>query len=150
MRMTRIMTVVFIGVLIVLSACAKPIPAVTTPPVTTPPATTPPVTTPPATAPPATTPPTITPPPPTPVQGLYDIWIPGREFRPSVLTVPLVTKVTWTNKDSEPHTIISDTGLFSGTVGPLVGTFSYTFNQTGTFEYNCDIHPGMTGKITVQ
>jgi plastocyanin len=28
-------------------------------------------------------------------------------------------------------------------------TFSFTFNQAGSFDYFCEIHPGMTGTVTV-
>jgi len=29
------------------------------------------------------------------------------------------------------------------------GTFSYTFDEPGTFSYHCTPHPDMTGSVTV-
>ncbi|WP_089612118.1 plastocyanin/azurin family copper-binding protein [Dehalobacterium formicoaceticum] len=29
-------------------------------------------------------------------------------------------------------------------------SYSYTFNETGTFEYHCSPHPFMTGKVIVK
>ena len=33
-------------------------------------------------------------------------------FMPTPLTVKSGSTVTWTNKDDEPHTVVSDTGMF--------------------------------------
>ncbi len=71
-------------------------------------------------------------------------------FTPGTLTVKAGTTVTWTNNDTTTHRPISDTGVFdSGDLAPG-GTFSFTFNNTGTFPYHCSIHPYMTGKVIVQ
>ena len=147
-----------IGVLLVLSACASP--KQTIPPVSPTPTPTPaPVPTQPPTPSPNMTPPTMpplpTPPvttlPPTPpaVQGQYDVWLPGHSFNPSILTVPVGTTVTWTNKDSDQHTVTSATGLFDASL-VFSKSFSYTFTVPGTYEYYCNPHPDMTGKIIVQ
>ncbi|MER6919311.1 cupredoxin domain-containing protein [Streptomyces spiralis] len=72
-------------------------------------------------------------------------------FSPAMLTVKAGTKVTWTNQDSEAHTVTSD-----GSGGPLNSkamntgdTFSYTFAKPGTYKYLCTIHPFMTATVTV-
>ncbi|MCU7724951.1 cupredoxin family copper-binding protein [Actinoplanes sp. KI2] len=72
-------------------------------------------------------------------------------FAPAVLTVPVGTTVTWTNQDSDAHTVTS-----SGSGGPLNSkalgtndTFSHTFTKAGTFTYLCSIHPFMTATVTV-
>jgi plastocyanin len=46
--------------------------------------------------------------------------------------------------------VTSDTNLFDS--GPISNgaTFSYTFNEAGTFNYHCNVHPSMLGKVTVQ
>lgn len=69
-------------------------------------------------------------------------------FNPGTLTVKKGTTVTWTNNDVVPHEPKSNT--FDS--GPLANgqSFSFTFNQTGTFDYSCAIHPSMTGKIIVE
>ena len=71
-------------------------------------------------------------------------------FSPGSLAVAKGTTVTWTNKDATTHTVASDNGVFnSGDLAPN-GTFSYTFNNTGTFAYHCAIHTYMKGTIIVQ
>lgn len=85
-------------------------------------------------------------------QGAYEIWIYGREFTPNTLTVPAGTKVTWVNKSSEQHTVSSNESLFNSFVyikGSVADSFSYTFNEPGTYNFYCQPHSGMMGKITV-
>jgi len=71
-------------------------------------------------------------------------------FVGGTITVALGTQVTWTNKDSSPHTVTSDSGteLSSGSLGQNA-TYSHTFNTAGTFPYHCTFHSSMTGSITV-
>lgn len=71
-------------------------------------------------------------------------------FSPNPLTVPVGTRVVWTNMQTGvPHTVTSDTGLWdSGTVQPG-GTFAFTFTTAGTFAYHCNIHPTMHGTVMV-
>lgn len=71
-------------------------------------------------------------------------------YSPLTVTVPQGTTVTWTNDDTVGHTVTSVTGLFdSGRITPGM-TYSYTFNQSGTFGYSCTIHPNITqGTVTV-
>jgi plastocyanin len=64
-------------------------------------------------------------------------------FIPANITVTNGTMVTWTNNDAVQHTVTSVTGAFdSGNINPN-GTYSYTFNQSGSFEYSCTIHPSI-------
>jgi plastocyanin len=69
-------------------------------------------------------------------------------FDPGTLTVKKGTTVTWTNNDSAPHQIKSAT--FNSSQLSKGQAFSFTFNETGTFDYSCSIHPSMLGKIIVQ
>jgi plastocyanin len=71
-------------------------------------------------------------------------------FSPAAITVTAGTIVTWTNKDSAAHNIISQTKVFQSDTMSTGGTFSFTFNSKGTFEYHCGIHPSMTGKVIVE
>ncbi|MGW2253691.1 MULTISPECIES: cupredoxin domain-containing protein [unclassified Kitasatospora] len=73
-------------------------------------------------------------------------------FSPARLTVKAGTTVTWTNKDTDPHTVTSKQG--SG--GPLNSaslttgaTYQFTFTQPGTYAYFCTIHPFMTATVVV-
>ena len=74
------------------------------------------------------------------------------EFRPTPLTISSGTTVTWTNMDSVDHTVTSDPGssevFDSGNIAPGA-TYSHTFNNAGTFNYHCTIHPDMHGQVTV-
>jgi plastocyanin len=69
-------------------------------------------------------------------------------FNPGTLTVKQGTKVTWTNQDSAPHKIKSAT--FNSGELKQGDTFDFTFNDKGSFDYSCSIHPSMTGKIVVE
>ena len=62
--------------------------------------------------------------------------------------VKVGTKVTWSNQDNTQHTSTSNTGLWDSGVISVGGSYSVTFNQTGTYPYHCNIHP-MTGTIEV-
>ena len=72
-------------------------------------------------------------------------------FSPSTLTINLGDTVTWTNEDSAPHTVTSNSGteLSSGTLSNGK-TYSHTFNTAETFEYHCEIHNSMKAKVIVQ
>lgn len=67
--------------------------------------------------------------------------IKGLQFNPSELRVVNGTTVRWTNMDSARHVVNGD-GFSSP---PLYkrDVWNYTFNKTGTFGYNCSIHPSM-------
>ncbi|MEV6763970.1 cupredoxin family copper-binding protein [Streptomyces sp. NPDC051105] len=72
-------------------------------------------------------------------------------FAPATLKVPVGTTVTWTNQDTDAHTVTS-----AGSGGPLQsaalathGTYSHTFTKPGTYAYLCTIHPFMTATVEV-
>jgi LPXTG-motif cell wall-anchored protein len=70
-------------------------------------------------------------------------------FSPANMTVAPGTTVTWVNNGQAPHTSTADDGAWdSGTLQPGE-SFSFTFDQAGTYTYLCSIHPDMTGAITV-
>jgi plastocyanin len=71
-------------------------------------------------------------------------------FTPMKLTVKAGTKITWMNKDEEPHTVASDEGLFRSSALDTDEAFSYKFDKPGTYHYTCSIHPRMVGTITVE
>ena len=68
-------------------------------------------------------------------------------FTPSDLKVEKGTTVIWTNKDSVVHNVTS-TNFKSSNLNPGE-SFTYTFSDSGEFDYSCSLHPQMTGKITV-
>ena len=88
--------------------------------------------------------------PATPVAG-DAVAIQNFAFAPAALVVKAGTTVTWTNKDTDDHTVTSQ-----GSGGPLqsppLGTgqsYSYKFTKPGTYSYYCTIHPFMTATVTV-
>ncbi len=89
-------------------------------------------------------------PTPGPTPTITEVEISGFAFVPATITIPVGTTVTWFNKDSVAHTVSSREDVFDS--GNLSGgaTFSYTFDQNGSFEYYCKFHPYMTGKIIVE
>jgi plastocyanin len=73
-------------------------------------------------------------------------------FDPVDATVPAGTAVTWTNTDGSPHSIQDDSGqeLFAESDDLDGGdTFSFTYEQPGTYDYICGIHNYMRGTVTV-
>ena len=76
-------------------------------------------------------------------------------FQPRQIRVQPGTTVTWTNQDGAAHTVTAGTrdnpsGLFnSGNIG-AGGSFSFTFEVPGTYNYFCSIHAGMDGVVVVE
>jgi len=81
-----------------------------------------------------------------------EVEVENMAFTPANITVTKGTKVTWTNKDNVIHTVTSKPGAPEAfDSGNLTegGTFSFTFNKVGTYNYFCQPHPQMTGTVTV-
>jgi plastocyanin len=71
-------------------------------------------------------------------------------FDPSAVTVPTGTTVAWTNEDAVPHTVTSTDGAFDSGIFDPGGSFSFTFNEPGSFPYICQLHPQMQGTVTAE
>ena len=71
------------------------------------------------------------------------------------LTIPLGTTIIWTNRDGATHTSTSGhmgtaTDAWDSPVLSQNVSFSFTFDEAGTFQYFCRIHPTiMNSSITV-
>jgi plastocyanin len=74
-------------------------------------------------------------------------------FDEAEIAVEPGTTVTWVQRGQYGHTTTSYDGLWdSGLIeGGTDGTFSYTFEDPGTYEYFCEPHEemGMVGTVTV-
>ena len=71
------------------------------------------------------------------------------DFDPNPLSVEVGATVRWTNGGQVPHTATAADGSFdSGIVAPG-GTFVQRFDQVGTYDYVCTLHPEMVGSIEV-
>ena len=83
----------------------------------------------------------------------------GSTFTPDTLKIKPGTTVVWTNADKQYHTVTAKTvgsngPLFdSGSSSPLTsgGQWQYRFPAMaeGTYEYFCQVHPMMVGKVIV-
>jgi len=92
----------------------------------------------------------------------------GMNFLPSVIEIEKGDTITWKNLERGVyHTVTSASGLFDerlinctyfeGGVGicgsqqsrPWKPTFSYTFEEFGTYDYNCKLHSWMKGVVKV-
>ena len=69
-------------------------------------------------------------------------------FDPPHIQVPARTTVTWTNGDQVPHNVKFDDGPSSNNLS-FGATFQRVFDNPGTFDYECTIHAGMVGRVTV-
>ena len=80
----------------------------------------------------------------------FEVNIDNFSFGPADLKVPVGAKVTWTNHDDVPHTVVSTDKLFASPVLDTDQQFSYTFAKPGEYGYYCSIHPKMTAKVLVR
>ncbi|HJT86032.1 MAG TPA: plastocyanin/azurin family copper-binding protein [Nitrososphaeraceae archaeon] len=79
-------------------------------------------------------------------------------YVPKEITVSPGTTVTWTNDDTTIHTVVEGSpenassgatpGFDSSIIAPGA-TWDNTFDTAGEFNYYCNLHPFMTGKVTV-
>jgi len=78
-----------------------------------------------------------------------------RCYVPSLIVVEFGKSVTWVNEDSAFHTITSGfydtpTELFdSGYLDPFE-SYTLTFDEVGTYDYFCTLHPWMNGQVIVK
>jgi plastocyanin len=71
-------------------------------------------------------------------------------FNPRTITIRSGEKITWTNRDEEPHTIVSVEKQFKKSSAlDTDQTFTITAGAPGTYTYFCSVHPKMTGTIIV-
>ncbi len=79
-------------------------------------------------------------------------------YMPYVTTVSVGGTVTWTNEDTAAHTVTSGTlddsesvgALFDSSIVMVGKTFEHTFDEAGTYDYFCIVHPWMTGQVVVE
>ncbi|MCH6571834.1 MAG: cupredoxin domain-containing protein [Thaumarchaeota archaeon] len=76
-------------------------------------------------------------------------------YIPSKISIRQGESVTWLNEDAAFHSVTSGTyenpnGMFdSGYLDPNE-SFSIKFEESGTFDYFCTLHPWMKGKVIVE
>jgi len=63
--------------------------------------------------------------------------------------------VNWSNDDTAAHTVTSGNasdgpdGTFDSSLFMAGTTFEVTFDESGSYDYFCMVHPWMTGNIQV-
>jgi len=82
--------------------------------------------------------------------GAISVSIDNFSFAPSPLEIPAGTEVTWINKDDVPHTVVSTDRKLRSQALDTGEKFSFTFQDPGTYQYFCSVHPKMTGTIIVK
>ena len=76
-------------------------------------------------------------------------------FIPSTVTVSVGEIITWSNTDTAAHTATSvddaggPSGVFDSSLIMSGGSYSYTADTEGTFDYFCMVHPWMLGTVIV-
>ena len=77
-------------------------------------------------------------------------------FIPTTATVEVGAIVTWSNTDNAAHTATAGSaadgpsGVFDSSLIMAGGSYSYTADTAGTFDYFCMVHPWMEGTIIVE
>ncbi|MCH8832738.1 MAG: PEFG-CTERM sorting domain-containing protein [Thaumarchaeota archaeon] len=86
--------------------------------------------------------------------------VPGCEetnecFLPYEVSINVGDTVTWVNDDTAAHTATGGSasdgpsGVFDSSLVLAGSSFSFTFNEAGTYEYFCMVHPWMAGVVIV-
>jgi plastocyanin len=83
-----------------------------------------------------------------PVNGVTMVVTKQIKFSPAAIEVPAGTEVTWSFQDGPvAHDVKGDSW---GSGDPQrSGTFRRTFDQPGTYDYVCWLHPQMSGRVVV-
>jgi plastocyanin len=78
-----------------------------------------------------------------------DVQMKNIQFNPKSITVSPGDEVTWRNQDTAQHDARADDGSFETPLLAKGETAKVPFNETGTFDYFCSVHPTMTGTVVV-
>jgi len=69
-------------------------------------------------------------------------------FDPKTVEVEPGTTVVWTNYDGSNHKV-KIPGVPPSPRMHMESTWSYTFEEPGTYDYSCAMHPKMAGTVVV-
>lgn len=92
--------------------------------------------------------------PATAVAAVDRVEIADFKFAPIATSVPVGTTITWTNRDSAPHTATSGVtvapdGVFDTGIITKGNRKRVKLTKAGTFKYYCALHPFMQGSVIV-
>jgi len=80
---------------------------------------------------------------------LWEVSITNFSFTPAKLHIITGDVILWTNLDAVNHTSTSDAGVWNSGILVPNESFSFTFNNPGTFPYHCAVHISMKDTIFV-
>jgi plastocyanin len=86
----------------------------------------------------------------TPAKEGAKVSIANFAFTPAEITIAPGESVTWTNDDGAPHGLEYHDGEKGTDLLLPGGSFSRRFDRLGTYDYNCSVHPYMTGRVIVR
>src|ERR671914_1513953 len=73
------------------------------------------------------------------------------KFDPEEATAAVGQEICWVNEDTIEHNAVDEQGgSFKSELYGKGKTFTTTIDEPGTIDYVCTVHPGMTGKLTVE
>jgi len=81
------------------------------------------------------------------VSTVNQVTINDMKFSPAIISVKKGTTITWTNQDSANHRLFSS--AFDSALMSQNDKFNFVATVVGTLDYQCTLHPSMTGKIIV-
>lgn len=83
--------------------------------------------------------------------AVFDVTVGDNFFSPSELTIQAGDTVRWINAaGGAPHNVVSNDNRWEPSPTASSFQFELVFNDPGEFPYNCTLHFGMDGTITVQ
>ncbi len=90
-----------------------------------------------------------------PAKAVDKVQIKDFLYEPAAITVPVGTKITFTNQDSAPHTATSGPspnpdGVFDTDILTKGKSASVKVTKAGTFAYYCVLHPFMKATVIVR
>jgi plastocyanin len=77
-------------------------------------------------------------------------------FIPTTATIRAGGTITWVNGDTAAHTATAGTaadgpsGVWDSSLIMAGGSYSYTADTAGTYDYFCMVHPWMVGAVIVR
>ena len=70
-------------------------------------------------------------------------------YVPSTAQVTIGGLVTWKNVDTAAHTVTETNSKFDSSLVSSGGEYSFKFEEAGTYDYMCIVHPWMKGQVIV-
>jgi plastocyanin len=87
----------------------------------------------------------------TDIEATAEVEMKNTAFDPAEVTVKAGDAIEWENYDDFDHNVVADSGAdFKSENFGKGGTFVWTAEAPGEVTYECTLHPGMTGTITVE